>query len=87
MGILGVHNIGKVLELKLSEVDIHSLEELKNVGTEEAFLRLFKKNKNISKSILYSIEGAIAGVRWHDLDKSRKDELCDFFDINLKSKK
>ena len=79
MAITGVHNIGKVLELKLEAVGIHSLEELKEVGTEEAFLRLLSNNKNTSRSVIFSLEGAIMGVRWHKLDEGRKKELREFY--------
>ncbi len=79
MGIVGAHNVGKVLELKLEEIGISSLDELKKVGTEEAFLRLYEKNVNTSRSILFSLEGAIVGVRWHNIDKKRIDELREFY--------
>lgn len=80
MAILGVHNIGKVLELKLEAVGIDSIEELRKVGTEEAFLRLLANNKNTSRSVIFSIEGAITGVRWHHLNEPRKVELRKFYD-------
>jgi DNA transformation protein len=79
MAIVGVHNIGKVLELKLEAVGIETLDELKKVGTEEAFLRLLANNKNTSRSVIFSIEGAITGVRWHNLNGPRKDELKKFY--------
>jgi len=84
MAILGVHNIGKVLELKLEAVGIDSLEELKRVGTEEAFLRLLANNKNTSRSVIFSIEGAITGVRWHYLNEERKIELREFYNSVVK---
>lgn len=80
MAIVGVYNIGKVLELKLEAAGVHSLAELKELGTEEVFLRLLANNKNTSRSVLFSIEGAIQGVRWHNLDEGRKEELREFFD-------
>lgn len=79
MAIVGVHNIGKVLELKLEAVGIDSLEELKKVGTEEAFLRLLANNKNTSRSVIFSIEGAITGIRWHKLEGPRKEDLKKFY--------
>ncbi len=79
MAITGVHNIGKVLELKLEAVGIYSVEDLREVGTEEAFLRLLSNNKNTSRSVIFSIEGAIKGVRWHKLEENRKEELREFY--------
>lgn len=80
MAIAGVHNIGKVLELKLEAVGVDSWEDLCKVGTEEAFLRLLANNKNTSRSVIFSIEGAITGVRWHNLNEERKIELRKFYD-------
>ncbi|MDD2634288.1 MAG: TfoX/Sxy family DNA transformation protein [Bacteroidales bacterium] len=79
MAITGVHNIGKVLELKLEAAGITSFEELVELGTEETFLRLLANNKNTSRSVLFSLEGAIEGVRWHKLVEKRKEELGEFY--------
>ncbi len=77
------HNIGKVLELKLHSIGIDTIESLRSVGTEEAFRRLREIDKNCSRAILFAIEGAIQGVRWHKLEEYRKNELRAFYaDIN-----
>ena len=86
MAIVGIHNIGKVLELKLEAVGIDSIDELKKVGTEETFLRLLSMNKNTSRSVIFSVEGAITGVRWHKLDEKRKVELREFYDSSVKKR-
>lgn len=80
MAIVGVYNIGKVLELKLEAVGIGSLNEMIELGTEEIFMRLLANNKNTSRSVIFSIEGAITSVRWHNLDEARKEELRKFYD-------
>ncbi|MDA3820751.1 MAG: TfoX/Sxy family DNA transformation protein [Candidatus Delongbacteria bacterium] len=72
-------NIGKVLELKLENVGISSLEELKKVGSEEAFSRVKQIDKNAGRSILFSIDGAVQGVKWHEIPEDRKDKLRAFF--------
>ncbi len=87
MGIVGAHNVGKVLELKLEEVGITSLDQLRKVGTEAAFMLLYEKNKNTSRAILLSIEGAIQEMRWHNLDEKRVEELKDFFDSVVTKRK
>ncbi len=87
MAITGVHNIGKVLELKLEAVGIMSLEDLTELGAEEAFLRLLANNKNTSRSVLFSLEGAITGVRWHVLDDKRKEELGEFYNSVVNSRR
>lgn len=73
------HNIGKVLELKLNKVGINSLEDLKKLGTEKAFSKIKSLDKNAGRSTLFSIDGAIEGIKWHQLDGDRKDNLRSFF--------
>ncbi len=72
-------NIGKVLELKLENVGINSLEDLKEVGTEEAFARVKQIDKNAGRSILFAIDGAVQEVKWHAIPEERKEKLRAYF--------
>jgi DNA transformation protein and related proteins len=73
-------NIGKALADKLSQVGITNYNELKFVGAENTFLRLKTVEKETCLNMLYAIEGAIQGIRWHKLDKNKMKELKDFYD-------
>lgn len=72
-------NIGKVVAEKLVQVGITTPEELKTVGSEKAFIRIQTIDETACMSMLQALEGAIQGIRWHDLPKERKDELNQFF--------
>lgn len=72
-------NIGKILAQKLSEVEINSEEELKIVGSEGAFVRLKTLDKEACIDQLFALEGAIQGVRWHNLSEEKKNELKIFY--------
>ncbi|MFW5805042.1 MAG: TfoX/Sxy family protein [Bacteroidales bacterium] len=72
-------NIGKVLELKLESVGIRSLEDLKEVGAEDAFAKVKQIDKNAGRSILFAIDGAVQGVKWHEIPEERKEKLRTFF--------
>lgn len=74
-------NIGKVVAEKLVQVGITTPEELKAVGTEQAFIRLQTIDETACLSMLQGLEGAIQGIRWHNLPKERKEELREFFRI------
>jgi len=76
-------NIGKTLEQKLTEVGITNPEQLKETGAENAFLRLAVEDKSACYNMLCALEGAIQGIRWHQLSKERKNELKEF--LRLKS--
>ncbi|MDR1721510.1 MAG: TfoX/Sxy family protein [Methanobrevibacter sp.] len=72
-------NIGKVCEKQLLEVGIKSLEELEEIGSMEAWLRIKEIDPSSCINKLRAIEGAIQGVRWHDLDESTKKSLDEFY--------
>lgn len=72
-------NIGKILAEKLRLVGIENANQLKNFGTENAFIKLKTVDNDACINMLCAIEGAIQGIRWHDLAKQRKEELKEFF--------
>ena len=77
-------NIGKELERKLMDVGITSFAELKNTGSEQAFLRLRATDSGACLNMLCALDGAIADIRWHDLPASRKSELKEFHQMLLR---
>ena len=69
-------NIGKVLAGKLKQVGINNEHELKLMGSEKAILKIATlEQSGACINMLYALEGAIQGVRWHGIDKDRKQEL------------
>lgn len=73
-------NIGKTLAAKLTLVGITNLEELKEVGSENALIKISTLEKNEACiNMLYALEGAIQGIRWYGLSKERKYELKEFY--------
>jgi DNA transformation protein len=72
-------NIGKVLELKLNKVGINTIDELKQAGAETAFAKIKTIDKNVGRTILFSLDGAIQGVRWHQIDQMRKEKLKQYY--------
>ena len=72
-------NLGKVLAQQLETVGISSESQLKAVGAEEAFTRLATLDDSACINMLYALEGAIQGIRWHQLSADRKKELLEFF--------
>ncbi|HAN18219.1 MAG: competence protein TfoX [Bacteroidetes bacterium GWC2_33_15] len=71
-------NIGKELAKTLQQVGIKSGEELKQVGSENAFIRIKTIDPSACINKLCALEGAVQGIRWHNLSKERKQELKEF---------
>ncbi len=72
-------NIGPKLEAQLAEVGIHTPEELKAVGSREAWLRIKAMDPSACLMRLCALEGAIRGIRWHNLDEDIKKEMQAFY--------
>ena len=77
--LISLPNIGEVLSERLKEVGIRTTNELKNSGSENAFIRLLTVDASSCINELLALEGAIQGIRWHNLDNEKKEELKIFY--------
>jgi DNA transformation protein len=51
---------------------LRDLDELIDLGSVEAYLRIWDRKDIIGYNMLYALEGAIQGVRWHDLPEEHR---------------
>lgn len=72
-------NIGKVVEQQLIEVGITSFDELKRMGSKEAWLKIQSIDESACINRLMALEGAIQGVPKKELPESTKQELKNFY--------
>lgn len=72
-------NIGLKVEKRLHMVGIDTIEQLQDVGTIEAWLRIQSIDSSACIHRLYSIEGAIQGISKKDLCQQDKDYLKQFY--------
>lgn len=72
-------NIASKLESQLADAGITAIEQLKSVGSREAWLRILANDPSACINRLYALEGAIQGVRWHNLDDDVKKSLKEFY--------
>ena len=79
MASLRTLGFGKTMENKLHSVDIHSAEELIDIGSKQAVFRLKIKYPNTCVVILYYLEAAIRGIDIKQLDNTCKSELKEYF--------
>ena len=77
-------NIASKLEGQLAQVGITTIDELKNTGSREAWLRILAIDPSACIMRLSALEGAIQGVRWHYLDEETKKSLKTFYNENKK---
>ena len=73
-------NIGITLAEKLNLIGVKNKQELKELGSEKAIIKIATiENSGACINMLYALEGAIQGIRWHKLDKERKQDLKEFY--------
>ncbi len=72
-------NIGKLLESRLIAAGIESGEQLRSLGSMEAFGRLREVDRGACLSALFALEGAIRDTRWHLMSDDVKAALKQHF--------
>ena len=77
-------NIGKVLEKQLNDVGINTVDDLINLGSKEAWLKIKEIDDSACLNRLMALEGAIQNIRWHNLSGEDKDNLRDFYNLQNK---
>lgn len=73
-------NIGEEIEKKLLRAGISSAAELKDIGSENAFLRLKAYYPNVCLVHLYTLQGAIDNIQYNQLPDETKKKLKEFND-------
>ena len=74
-------NIGRVLEEQLNYAGITTVDDLINMGSKEAWLKIRELDESACLSRLMALEGAIQNFRWHDLSEDDKRNLRDFYNM------
>ena len=72
-------NIGKVVEEQLNGVGINTVDELIDIGSKEAWLKIKEVDDSACINRLMALEGAIQNIRWHDLSEDDKNNLKNFY--------
>lgn len=68
-------NIGPELANQLNKVGITNAEDLVGLGAMTAWRRLVRAGLQGEVSSLLALEGAIEGIRWHEISLERRQEL------------
>lgn len=82
MRLSNLVNIGPKLEELLNEAGIENAETLRKMGSVEATFLLCEQNVDCVNK-LYAIEGAIRGIRWHNIAPDDKKALTNALEQRL----
>lgn len=75
MSIEDLPNIGPALAARLSDIGITEPDQLREAGSVACVLRLHDVHDPACYNTLYALEGAIRGIRWHDIPTADRDVL------------
>ena len=75
-------NIGNVLEKQLNDVGINTIDDLINLGSKEAWLKIKEIDDSACLNRLMALEGAVQNIRWHNLSEEDKENLKAFYNLN-----
>lgn len=73
--LLQLKNLGMASVNILHAVGINTYADLKRIGAVEAYLRIKARDINVSKVMLYALQGALMNVHWNDLAPELKLQL------------
>lgn len=80
MGALSeLPNIGRNNEAQLNQVGIFTAEELIQIGSKQAWLKIKAIDPSACINRLYALEGAIQNINKKYLPQEKKEELKEFF--------
>ncbi|MDO5322663.1 MAG: TfoX/Sxy family protein [Clostridia bacterium] len=77
-------NIGKTVEEQLMQVGIGSVEELREAGAKQAWLKIQEIDESACIHRLMALEGAIEGVKKSMLSDDVKTDLKEFYQQHRK---
>jgi DNA transformation protein and related proteins len=80
--LLHLKNLGMASVNILNAVGVKTLEDLKRVGAVETYRRIKARDINVSKVMLYALQGALLDLHWNDLPEDMKTRLVEDADRN-----
>jgi DNA transformation protein len=68
-------NLGPASRAWLASIGIHTVADLRRVGAVPAFVALKRVQRKASLNLLYALVGAVDGVHWLEVRRTRRLEL------------
>lgn len=72
-------NIGAVVEEQLNQEGINTYDQLKEMGSRQAWLKIKAIDDSACINRLYGLEGAVQGIKKSQLSAEVKAELKEFY--------
>jgi DNA transformation protein and related proteins len=73
--LLQLKNLGMASVNILHAIGINTYADLQKIGAVEAYRRIRSRDINVSKVMLYALQGALMNIHWNDLSPDLKARL------------
>lgn len=70
-----MRNLGPVSRRWLAAIDVHTLEDLRRVGSVDAYRLLLLRGYRVSLNLLWGMEAALRDVHWMEITPEEKQVL------------
>ena len=83
--ICKLRNLGESSEKMLNEIDVYSLNDIKELGPIIICQILKSHGHNVSPIMAYALQGAIMDLHWNEIPKDIKENLKEEFKFMQKN--
>lgn len=73
--LLELKNLGMATVNILHAIGINTYSDLRQIGAVEAYRRIKARDINVSKVMLYALQGALMDIHWNELPADMKRQL------------
>lgn len=73
--IARLHNLGPKSPQMLARAGIHTLADLRALGTVAAYVQTKRAGARVSLNLLWALEGAITGLHWQVVARDHRTSL------------
>lgn len=70
-----IRNLGPVSQQWLDDVGIHTVEDLRRVGSVSAYAVVRRHERRASLNLLWALEAALRDIDWRELNPGDKEVL------------
>ncbi|GAB1262491.1 TfoX/Sxy family protein [Aurantivibrio plasticivorans] len=75
--LIELKNLGAASVNILRAIGVSTYDDLKSMGSVQAYRRIKARGINVSKVMLYALEGALLDIHWKALEPDLKERLVE----------
>jgi DNA transformation protein and related proteins len=73
--IANLPNLGPKSQQMLASAGIHTLADLRALGSVSAYVKTKRSGARVSLNLLWALEGALSGLHWQDVARDHRTSL------------